>query len=549
MKCLRRIPNSISKKIHSYSVVESIFTVISELLHNSIQAESSEVKIIIDLESLSILVSDNGNGFPSYVLKSYQNSKTVEDSDFEGSLRLLSFSCAYLFMNTYRDEEQNYVSIGQLTDDNIFKLYMNHFGLQPQKKGSFVMACRLFSDLPVRARITRQLSKKGFQNKIKELALVSLLLHPQVQVSVSFINEVPFITAGATTSSLNVYNALYPNHNSYAIHLENNDIKIHGFYCSQTRGDIRLQLVLWENVFIQLTKNELKALHDSIKAYNSRVMERSTLNHLNFFVSVDTKSPILELPLRDVNSILSGAKSKVSNPINETSLGPLNNHDIYVKLNRLSIAEAEVISQIANQIVLIRIGNEIFLVDQHACDERVQYEMLFERFIKRAADSDSDLRVKLEKSISFVVSDDDKSLLELFSEFFSSIGISYLYEESLCCITHLPFCMKNCTAADGPSISNSLLTLANRSKPTRLSKSKTWFLQLQFLPSCISTAIALVACRLSIKFGQSLNHLELSYLINNLSNCYFPFHCAHGRPTILPAAKTDLGTFDEDVQL
>lgn len=550
MKCISKLPYLISEKIRSYSVVESIYTVVSELLRNSIQAKSSEVEIIIDPESLSILVSDNGNGFSSHTLDLLQDSTLGTQSDPEGSLGSISLTCAYLIVNSNREGKQDYAFIGKDTENDIFKVYMDHFGVLVNKEGSIVMACRLFSDLPVRAQITRSLSKTEIRKEIKKLTLMCLLPNPLIQVTVSFLRDKePFLVVGAAASSLNLYNAMYPNHSSHEINVGNEMIIIHGFCATQTRGDIRLQLILWDNDFVKLTKNELKAFQDSIKAF---IPERNIIKSdgcLNFSISVHTSSPLHEFPLKDVINAISGSKPKNANTSSQIYTESSKVPDIDVNLKGLSVGQAQIISQIANQIVLIRIGSEMYFVDQHACDERIQYEMLFERFIKKAADSDSDLRVKVEESIPFVINDADKCLLKQFSEFFSSIGISYIYEKSLCRITHLPFCMKNYTAADGPSLSSSLLSLANRSKSTPLSNSKSWYMQLQNLPSCVSAAIALVACRLSIKFGQPLNHLELTYLIKNLSKCHLPFHCAHGRPTILPVAKTDLGTFNDDLQL
>lgn len=549
MKCIRRLPDPTSRKVHSYSVVESIYTIISELLRNSIQAGSSEVKIILDLESLSIAVADNGNGFPLNVLELLREYDTVDHRDAEGSLQSISSLCAYLMISSHKHGEQDRALVMQRIDNEVFKLFMLHFGVLGRKEGSVVMACRLFNDLPVRAQITRSISKTQLKKELKQLILVCLFSNTLVKVSVSFLREEPFLTSGGVYSSFSLYDAMYPNHIAQSIELENEKIKVKGFCAWQTRGEIRLQLVLWDNVLIELTKNKLKALNDSIKTSIPKLNRGRTETNLNFSLCVHSKSPMCEFPIKEVLNILSGNKAKTTNTASHFIAESLNLSEVHVELNGQSVGTAEIISQISNQLILVRIGGEIFFVDQHACDERIQYEMLFEHFVRKAADSSADSRVKLEKPIPFDITDDDKKLLELFSEVFSSLGISYFYEQTLCHITHLPFCMRNCTAADGPSISGSLLSFANRTKPTPIIDSKPWYMQLQHLPSCILAAIALVACRLSIKFGQPLEHQELSYLIKNLSKCHFPFHCAHGRPTIIPAAQTDLGTFNEDLHL
>jgi len=54
------------------------------------------------------------------------------------------------------------------------------------------------------------------------------------------------------------------------------------------------------------------------------------------------------------------------------------------------------------------------------------------------------------------------------------------------------------------------------------------------VPPCIQELIASHACRSAIKFGDVLNVVECQDLIDRLAACALPFQCAHGRPTIIP---------------
>lgn len=42
------------------------------------------------------------------------------------------------------------------------------------------------------------------------------------------------------------------------------------------------------------------------------------------------------------------------------------------------------------------------------------------------------------------------------------------------------------------------------------------------------------ACRSAVMFGDPLTPLECELLVHNLTECYLPFQCAHGRPSITP---------------
>ena len=54
------------------------------------------------------------------------------------------------------------------------------------------------------------------------------------------------------------------------------------------------------------------------------------------------------------------------------------------------------------------------------------------------------------------------------------------------------------------------------------------------LPSEITDAFNLEACRGAIKFGDMLTKQICGQMIESLAQTTYPLYCAHGRPTILP---------------
>jgi DNA mismatch repair ATPase MutL len=54
------------------------------------------------------------------------------------------------------------------------------------------------------------------------------------------------------------------------------------------------------------------------------------------------------------------------------------------------------------------------------------------------------------------------------------------------------------------------------------------------LPSNIIDFFNSDACHGAIKFGDKLTSNECSIILQQLSKCYLPFQCAHGRPTVVP---------------
>ncbi len=52
--------------------------------------------------------------------------------------------------------------------------------------------------------------------------------------------------------------------------------------------------------------------------------------------------------------------------------------------------------------------------------------------------------------------------------------------------------------------------------------------------------VATEACKAAVKGGETLSASEASALLDELMACEDPYHCPHGRPTILTFTKEDL---------
>ena len=59
-------------------------------------------------------------------------------------------------------------------------------------------------------------------------------------------------------------------------------------------------------------------------------------------------------------------------------------------------------------------------------------------------------------------------------------------------------------------------------------------------PEVIQEKIASMACKSAVKGNQSMNTAEMNTLLEQLFTLENPYHCPHGRPTIISMSKTDL---------
>ena len=59
-------------------------------------------------------------------------------------------------------------------------------------------------------------------------------------------------------------------------------------------------------------------------------------------------------------------------------------------------------------------------------------------------------------------------------------------------------------------------------------------------PDSITSKVATMACKASVKGGMSMNFKEIEALLDELLLLDNPYHCPHGRPTIFTMSKYEL---------
>ena len=59
-------------------------------------------------------------------------------------------------------------------------------------------------------------------------------------------------------------------------------------------------------------------------------------------------------------------------------------------------------------------------------------------------------------------------------------------------------------------------------------------------PQMITEKIASMSCKAAVKGSQKLSKQEMQALIGDLLTLENPYHCPHGRPTIISMSKYDL---------
>ena len=193
------------------------------------------------------------------------------------------------------------------------------------------------------------------------------------------------------------------------------------------------------------------------------------------------------------------------------------------------LASAEFVGFLFCTYIIMQSDDSVFLVDQHAAHERV----LYERFGSRKAKMDADARfvqdllvpeiVELSAAdISFVTDNIDR-----FREFGFDIDI---VGDRQIALRSVPVAYKaedRLKSMSKPKVFFSqILEDLKRETPA---KSNVWI-------SLIQTT----ACKAAIKAHDVITKEEALSLIEQLSECTDPYHCAHGRPTFQKMNETEI---------
>jgi len=219
-------------------------------------------------------------------------------------------------------------------------------------------------------------------------------------------------------------------------------------------------------------------------------------------------------------------------PLPKTAL----THRAAIKLNRDTMKDAEFVGQVNDEFLILKKQPEgtLLIVDQHAADERVRFER-FQRDAELAHGMDDIVNGDPEARCTVEIEETDSSWLAMSpllritksererliraQEQCESWGFRWRFENDLQVL------VEKVPILHGAKLSpQALLEIVNNLEDT----SK--------LPLPFRRLLASKACRGAIMFGQPLAAEECTRLVRELSLCWLPFQCAHGRPSIVPSA-------------
>ena len=181
--------------------------------------------------------------------------------------------------------------------------------------------------------------------------------------------------------------------------------------------------------------------------------------------------------------------------------------------------EFRLIGQVFQTYWLIEFQKELFIMDQHAAHEKVNFEKMRKNYLEKPGISQG----ILPKTMVFNAKEEE--LYEKTKDYFTHLGYRIRKkEDKRYLLEGIP--------ADFPSLDAEMLfheILDALAEEGNLSEAES-----------VYNKIASMACKASVKGNQLLSFQEAEALVQKLFTLENPYACPHGRPTIVAFKKQDL---------
>ena len=179
-----------------------------------------------------------------------------------------------------------------------------------------------------------------------------------------------------------------------------------------------------------------------------------------------------------------------------------------------------IIGQVFETYWLVEYGDKLYIIDQHAAHEKVNFERMMKRLREKKPASQY-----LNPPILLTLTADEARVLEEHMSYFEQLGyvISSLGDRDYS-ISAIP--------TDLPELSKKELLLEILDELTDEAGMTT--------PDTIYDKIASMSCKAAVKGNNKLSLMEADALIGELLALENPYACPHGRPTIISMSKTEL---------
>lgn len=577
MSKIHVMSEALANKISAGEVVERCSSIVKELVENSIDAQASDIKVELMKGGLeSIKVTDNGSGMDCddahLAFGRHATSKILRDDDlffintmgFRGEALPSIASVSEVELKTSDGTDSTYIHIkgGEILEETSGDL----------RVGTSITVTNLFYNTPARLKYLKSENTETYNtvNLIEKLSFA----HPEIKFTLTNNNKIIVRTSGSNyllktiheIYGLNVSNKMLEFKNS------NNDFDIYGYICKpeilrSNRNDL--------NTFVNdrvIRNSEInKAINDAYHTYKPdgkypvvvlkintdptlvdvnihptkqdvKISKMPELYDLIFTTIKDTLYNNLLIPnalkeesvniIKDsvIADIVSSMAKKEEEPI-QTEL----NFEIEMKENtpELKTGDDLVVNKEMKSLVLYPVGlalgtyiiaqndEGIYLIDQHAAQERVNYERYLNALRKKEVTTTYlliPITIELSASDFLTLKENLPILIDMGFEL-EEFGVNTFIVKA-----HPTWILQDYEEESIRKIIDLVIDIKDKFDPIKFN----------------DHLAATLACKMSIKANMRISHEAQQELLNELVMCDNPYNCPHGRPTIIKFSIYDL---------
>ena len=581
MSKIRVMDEILANKIAAGEVVERCASVVKELVENSIDANSKEIKIELKEAGTSLIkVTDDGSGMDKedavVAFSRHATSKIMDEADlynintlgFRGEALASIASVSNVLLKTSTGEVGTLVNI---KGGKLIKVENTD-----ARKGTVIEVSELFYNTPARLKHLKSLytelaSITDYVNKIA-------LSHPNIRFTL-INNGNTILKTDGTNNLLKTISSIYgidTARKMLEINGEDDDYVISGFISlPEVNRAGRNHMVTLVNGRVVRNQELNKAINDSYHSYKPDNRYPIVVINIELdpsLVDVNIHPTKMDIKFSKLEELLDLIKNIIINKLNKQTLIPeaITDFPVLEEIKEPIVKEEKQVLKekpkyeeitldfsiqeeksdyvkekdnfeykIKEEIneerlpLLYPVGlvhgtyivcqNEIgmYLIDQHAAKERINYELFKEKLTHPTNEN-----IHLLLPLTMELTNNEYIVLKENFDFLKNMGfdIAEFGINSVIIKAHPTWLTKG---FEDLQIRKILELVASKEKDFDLAKFNDHL-------------AATLACKASIKANTDLSINEMEALIDDLRKCHNPFNCPHGRPTIITFTKYDL---------
>ena len=551
---------TLANKIAAGEVVERIANVVKELVENSIDAGSENIKIeLVESGTKSIKIIDDGSGMSKedavLCFSRHATSKIKNENDlyfistlgFRGEALAAISSVSDVTLDTYDGNEATKVHIeyGKLNDTEQGSM----------RKGTIIEVQNLFYNVPARLKFMKSLTTElnlcvSYMEKIS-------LSHPEISFTLINNSKEIFKTSGSndiykTIHEIYGYNTTK---NMIKIEAENYDYMVNGYVSNiniqKSNKNNMITLVNGRVVTNANVNRTIKDAYHTVLADNKYPVVVLYIETDPTLIDVNihpTKQDIKFSKLESLNDLLFTTIRKAINETDNTfkaykeeAKQEIKLPDVYnepikeetqVEAIRLDLSVEEEIPiyneeelkkentfikpvGLALGTYLIAHDEDImYMIDIHAANERINYEKYM-----NALKEQKFYTTNMLFPICIEYSHNEYLKLKENFDFIKELGfeIDEFGNNTIRITSHPSWLKEGYEEESINKIFELIIEISDKFDRVKFNEA----------------AATRLACKMSVKANTNISYQEQEELLNRLFKCEFPYTCPHGRPTII----------------